>query len=69
MENAKIKGIVCYCKACGNLDYAVDRCRKCASRDIQVASEEYYMGVQTHMKLMTYVYDQHSYPKIEKAGG
>ena len=58
----ELHGRICFCKDCKQLDYAYGTCSRCGSVNIEAANHEYFWGMQTHAKLMKYVYEQHIHP-------
>lgn len=53
--------VVCYCKDCGQLDFAKGRCPKCGSKNIVRAEQDFLPGYGTHIRMMQSLYEQHFY--------
>lgn len=49
---------ICLCKDCGNLDYAKWMCKKCGSRNLEMAMGNVFMGMGTHITWMKYIFEQ-----------
>lgn len=52
------KGKVCLCKECGNLDYALGKCSKCGSKNIECVEDTMTIGTKAHQNWMTYIFCQ-----------